>query len=132
MKDLSLWPSFFPYCFDDTEEKSPTHFHESSGVSILEDEKNTYVEAALPGITPEEIDIHFENGMLFIKAEKKEERKDKKFYRKAHSSFFYQVTVPGEVDETKVDATCKDGILTVSFPKTCGECHKKKISVKKG
>ncbi len=132
MKDLALWPSFFPACFDDTEERKLGCFHENSGVSILEDTKNVYVEAALPGLTPEEIDIHFENGILLVKAEKKEENKDKKFYRKAHSSFYYQITVPGEVDDTKAEAICKNGILTISFPKKCGECQKKKIPISNG
>ncbi|MBS0627607.1 MAG: Hsp20/alpha crystallin family protein, partial [Verrucomicrobia bacterium] len=110
-------------------------FHENSGVSVSEDEKHVYVEAALPGITPEEIEMNYDRGMLSIKANKKEETEDKKrkFYRKAHKSFFYQVAIPGTFDEKKLpEAICKNGILKVTFDKAKNETVKKTIPIKKG
>src|ERR1700722_7347174 len=112
----------FPFSlFDEEEEGWLQEFSDASGLSVSEDEKNVYVEAALPGIKPDEIEMTFDKGVLWIKAEKKEEEKDrgKKFYRKAVSSFSYRIAVPGNIDEGKQpDAGCKNGVLRVVFPKT--------------
>lgn len=121
--------------FENHEDDWDLHdFSSPSGLSVSEDDDHIYVEAALPGIKPEEIDMVFEKGILWIKADKKEETEDKrkKYYRKAHSSFSYQVAVPGDVDESKQpDALCKQGILTVTFSKkTTGPS--KKIPIQEG
>lgn len=105
-----------------------------SGVSVSENDNNVYVEAHLPGLQPENIEVSYENGTLLIKGAKKEEKKDekKKYYRKASSSFFYRVNVPVQINETKEpDASYKDGILKITFAKT-RTTPPKKISVKKG
>ncbi len=109
-------------------------FSNPSGLTISEDDKHVIVEAAIPGIRPDEIDMVYDKGILWIKAEKREEseNKKKKFYRKALGTFSYRIAVPGEIDEAKQpDAICKDGILKVTFFKT----HKgpsKKIPIKEG
>jgi HSP20 family protein len=110
-------------------------FQESKGVSLSEDDKHVYVEAAVPGMNPEEIEMTYDKGILLIKAEKKEESSDKnkKFYHKAYQKFFYQVAVPGHLDEAKnPEATCKDGIVKISFIKAQPDSQRKKISIKKG
>lgn len=108
-------------------------FTNSSGLSISEDDEHVFVEASLPGISPQEVDMTYDKGILWIKAEKiEEEDKKKKFYRKALSTFSYRVAVPGDIDESKQpDAFCKNGILKVIFSKK----HKgqaKKIPIKEG
>ena len=109
-------------------------FTNLNGLTVSEDDQHVVVEAAIPGIRPEEIDMTYDKGILWIKAEKKEETEDKKkkFYRKAHSSFSYRIAVPGEIDEAKEpEAVCKNGILQVTFSKA----HKgssKKILIKEG
>lgn len=139
--DLSTWEprslfhSFAPFFMNSDKEYFLEPFHESSGVSVSEDEKNIYVEAALPGISPEEIEMHLDRGMLTIRAERKQETEDKnkKFYKKAHQSFFYQVTVPGIFDETKTpEAICKNGVLKVIFNKMKENGLKRHIPIKNG
>lgn len=106
-----------------------------SGVSVSEDDKHIYIEAALPGLEPENIEMHVENGALLIKGERKEETSDKskKFYRKAHSNFFYNLPIPGAVVEDKhPEAIFKNGILKVTFQKSKKTASKKKIPIKKG
>lgn len=128
-----LFPYFwsFPSIFENGDEILE-HFEESSGLSVSEDEANIYVEACVPGITPQEIEMSYEKGILWIKAMKKEETEDKKkkFYRKATSSFSYRVALPSNVDDTKEpEATCKDGILKVTFAKKKSS-QAKKIPIK--
>lgn len=88
-----------------------------------------YVEAELPGITRENVDIIFDKGLLWIKGEKNEEEGDRSYFRKRASSFSYHLNVPGNVDN-EPEASYKDGILTVKFRKTKEE-QPKKIAVKK-
>jgi len=126
----SFWsfPSFrFPSLWE--EEKELT-VGVPSGLSVSEDEKSVYVEAAVPGIDPKEIEVTFDRGILWIKGEAKEEEKKKKYYRKASRSFSYRVAVPGEIDrKVEPSATCKNGVMTVAFTKS-PKILPKKISVK--
>ncbi len=121
----STWsfPSFrFPFSlFEGNEEEAwGGDFSDLSGLSVSEDEKHVYIEAALPGIKPEDVEVTFDKGILWIKAERKEEIEDKnkKFYRKATSSFSYHVAVPGNVDENQQpEASVKNGMMKVTFAK---------------
>src|SRR5260221_349604 len=63
----------------------------TNNLSISEDDKHVFVEAAIPGVDPKDVEITFDKGMLWIKAESKHEEKDKnkKYYRRATSSFSY-------------------------------------------
>lgn len=104
----------------------------TNSVSISEDDKHVYIEAALPGITPEDIDITFEKGNVWIKGEIKEEQEDKKrkFYRQAASSFSYRIAVPGDIDSTKEPiATFKNGMVKITFVKAA-TAQPKKIQIK--
>lgn len=103
-----------------------------SGLSVSEDEKNVYVEAALPGIDPKNIEMTYHNGYLWIRGEVKEEQKDKtrKYYRQSTQSFSYRVAVPGDVNEqTEPEATYKHGVMTVAFAKS-PKAQPKKIQIK--
>lgn len=103
-----------------------------SGLSISEDENKIYVEAALPGIDPENIEITSQDGYLWIRGEEKEEEKDKsrKYYRHASKAFSYRVAIPGDIDNnTEPAATYKHGIMTVAFTKS-PKSQPKKIQIK--
>lgn len=104
-----------------------------SGLSVAEDEENIYVEAAVPGINPDDVDITFHDGYLWIRGEAKEEEKDKKrkYYRQAARSFSYRVAIPGDLDTSKEpEATYQNGVMTVAFAKS-PKTQPKKIQVKK-
>ena len=95
-------------------------FHDDSSLSIYEDETSVCVEAALPGLKSDEVEVLFEKGMLWIRGHKKEEEGDKhkKFYRKAVTEFSYNVHVPGHIDErAEPEATFKNGVMKVVFRK---------------
>lgn len=115
--------------------------NDHSGLSVYEDEKSVYIEAQMPGIKPEEIQVNFDKGVLWIKGEPSEEKqdvsyhtkavsdeekKDVKYHLKASKTFSYRVAIPSQIDEGKEpDAICKDGILTITFPKSQKEVPKK-------
>lgn len=123
----------FPFLLEE-EEWEPALWEQSkSGLSIYEDNNNFYVEASLPGLSAEDIEVTYEGGTLWIKGEKKEEEKDtkKKYFRKALSSFSYSARLPGPIDENKeINAEYKNGIMKITFSKR-KESKTQKIKIKK-
>lgn len=118
----------FPQIWEEEENLLPSTTN-ISGLSY-EDDKNVYVDAAVPGIDPKNVEVTYDKGILWVKAEKEEEVKGKKYYRKASSSFSYRVLVPGNLDPNKEpQAEAKNGTMTVVFAKAA-ESKPKKIQIK--
>ncbi len=90
-------------------------------LDVWEDEQGQIVvEASLPGFKKEDIDIEINKGVLSIKAsrsEEEEKKKDKYFHReRRYTSFSRALTLPGPLQEDKVEAQLKDGVLTIRIP----------------
>lgn len=101
-----------------------------SGLSITEDDKHVYVEAAVPGISPEDVEITFDKGILWIKGEAKKEVSQRKVYQTMASAFSYRVAVPGDIDmNVEPEATSENGVMTITFSKL-PQAQPKKIAVK--
>jgi HSP20 family protein len=106
-------------------------------IDISENDKEYCVEADLPGLDEKNISLLLENGVLTLKAEKSEEKKDEqKNYHMAErrwQTIHRALRVPDGIDESKVSAEFKKGVLTVHLPKS-PEAHKsaKKIEIKSG
>ena len=116
-----------PSLFEEEEWFTPTAI---SGLSVSEDDKNVYVEAAVPGVDPKDVEVTYEKGVLWVKAESKEEEKGKKFYRKATKSFSYRMTVPGDVGlEAEPEAIQKNGVIKLTFTKV-KKAEPRRIAVK--
>jgi HSP20 family protein len=92
-------------------------------VEVSEDKEHVKVLAELPGLSENDIQLTLTaNGeQLVLKGEKKfeEERKEESFYRseRAYGSFQRVITLPARVNAEKVNATFKDGVLTVKLAK---------------
>lgn len=90
-------------------------------VDVYEDKEHVYVEASLPGIDEEDVDLSVENDILSIsgKSEKKSEVDDKNYYRKEvrMGSFHRQVALPHPVASDKATAEYSKGMLKVTLPK---------------
>ena len=104
----------------------------SGGVGVSEDKEHVYVEAPLPGLKQEDIEVTFDKGVLWIKgdARENEEDKEKKYYYRLSRTFSYCISVPGEIDMTaEPEANFRNGLMTVAFRKTQKEQPRKiKIS----
>ena len=91
-------------------------------IDISEDENSITVRAEVPGCKPEDIDISVQGNMLTIAGEKKheEEKKEKGYYyaESSYGSFRRDMTLPSDVDPSKIDASCKKGVLTVNLSKS--------------
>lgn len=131
-KKMLSFPSFsLPSLWDEDEDWFMTPSTQS-GLTVSEDDSKVYIEAAVPGIDPKNVEITYQDGYLWVRAETKEEEKDKnkKFYRQASQSFSYRVAVPGEVNPNKEPvATYKHGVMTITFDKS-PKAQPKKIQIK--
>ena len=64
IKDLFRFPMIsFPSLMEDVEDLLPTS-NLLNGLSISEDDKNVYIEAAVPGVDPKEVEVTFSKGIL--------------------------------------------------------------------
>lgn len=112
----------FPKSWGDMEDKLSQWMgrEDETGVGISEDNDNVYVEAQLPGLDPEHLDISLHQNTLRIRGEKieEEQNKERKYYSRAKNSFFYQVELPSQVEEGNEEAHYENGILKLKFKKT--------------
>lgn len=86
---------------------------------IEETDSAWIVEAEVPGVSPEDINVELRNGELVISGDVKERERTGRLRRRSRRTghFEYHVTLPGETDEEHVDATLHGGVLTVRVPK---------------
>lgn len=105
-------------------------------MNIQESENSYHVEAEVPGVKKEEIEIKLKDDYLVISGEKKSMHEEtKNQYRRierASGSFYRAVSIPRNIDKDKVTAELKDGILKVDIAKSKNgpESVEKKILIK--
>jgi HSP20 family molecular chaperone IbpA len=97
------------------------------------DEGQYVVRAELPGIDPEkDVDITVDDGVLTIRAERQEEKKEGGRSEFRYGSFTRSVSLPAGADEENVAASYRDGILEVRAPvRAATKPEPKKIAVAK-
>ena len=95
--------------------------HFVPAVDVSEDEDHVILTAEVPGMGREDLDVSVDNGVLTIRGEKKEETKSEKagYHRieRRYGQFERRVRLPDYVDVEKIQATYKDGVLTLEMPK---------------
>jgi len=126
LKTFSRWPTIW-----DDMDLSWSNYRDNLDVYETEDE--VVVKANVAGVESEDIDLTFEDGVLWIKAAKEQEEKDeeKTHYAKSSWSYSYKIAIPGNIDMNKEpEAELKNGVLIVTFPKL--EAAKpRKLQIKK-
>lgn len=94
----------------------------SPRVDITESDKEFVIKAELPDVDRKDVKVSVDNGVLTIQGERKQEKeeKGKKFHRveRFYGSFTRRFALPDNVNENKIKANCKDGVLTLEIPKT--------------
>jgi len=91
-------------------------------IDIGETDDAFMVKAEVPGCKAENIDISVHGNMLTISGEKKQEKeeKEKGYYHieRSYGSFRRDLNLASDVDPDKIEAMCKDGVLSIKLPKT--------------
>ena len=105
-------------------------------VDIKENQNELTFDVEIPGINPENVEITADNGVLTIRGERTSERKedDESRYHiveRSYGSFTRSFQLPQNIDESKIEATCNNGILSVHVPKAALP-QPKKIQIKSG
>jgi len=105
----------------------------SPSMDVFQNKESVFVKTELPGMKKEDIDITFQDGMLTISGERKQESeaREGETYRSERymGKFHRSVAMPTKVEPDQIKATYKDGILTVELPKAA-EAKAKQIEVK--
>jgi HSP20 family protein len=90
-------------------------------IEISENDDAFLCTAELPGIAPKDVQLTFENGMLNIRGEKKDEHEtsDKRYHvlERSYGAFQRSFTFPVSVKSDKISAEFKNGVLIVRLPK---------------
>jgi HSP20 family protein len=90
-------------------------------VNLAETDKEYEVTVELPGLKPEEFNVEFKEGALWISGHREEEKeeKEKTFHRieRRYGEFRRTIPLPGAIDEEQVEASFKEGVLKVMIPK---------------
>jgi HSP20 family protein len=90
-------------------------------VDIYEQDGNIVLKAEVAGVAPEDVDVRVEDNVLTLKGERKfaEEAKRDSYHRveRSYGTFSRSFTLPTMVDNEKIKAEVKDGVLRVTLPK---------------
>jgi len=90
-------------------------------IDVGENEDSIVVHAEIPGCKSDDINISVHGNTLTISGEKKEsvEKEEKGYYHveRSYGSFRRDLNLPSDIDADKIDAVCKDGVLTLTLPK---------------
>jgi len=99
-------------------------------VAMWEDDDHIGIEAELPGVAEDELDITVHNGMLFIRGERKPEEGRRYLYNgRSYGRFERVITLPQAVNTDEVQAALRDGVLCINLPKS-PEARPRKIALK--
>jgi HSP20 family protein len=122
--------------FEDFFENRPVSTEEgqiSPRINVEETENEWLVSAELPGVKREDVRVNYQDGALSISGEKKFEKEDKgkNYHRveRSYGKFYRSINVNSSILADKIDASFKDGILTINLPKA-EEAKPKLIDVK--
>jgi HSP20 family protein len=135
---MGSWRSPFGRTMSDVEPfwRGEIGWGKAPAVDVVDTETAYEITAELPGLDESNIDVKFSDGTLTIKGEKRDEKEEKKkdYYlsERRYGSFQRSFGVPNSVDADKIEANFKNGVLTVTLPKTPeAQRSEKKIAIKK-
>lgn len=104
-------------------------------VDVIQRPEEIVVEASVPGVQPEDIEVTVEDNVLTLRAERKSELEEEKegylIRERASGSFYRALRLPDRVNTDKIESFYDNGVLTVHLPRA-EEQKKKQIQVKVG
>jgi HSP20 family protein len=107
-----------------TEEEGRFFADWAPAVDVEETDKEYLIKADLPAVQKDDVKVGIEDGVLTVQGERKQEKeeKGKRFHRveRNYGKFVRRMSVPLDVDQQKVAADFKDGVLNVHLPKSNG------------
>lgn len=102
-------------------------------VEITDAEKEIRIAAEVPGMEEKDIEVLLDDGVLTLRGEKRSETEDKErqFSERYYGHFERRIPLGYEVDEDRIDARFRNGVLTVTLPKTAkAQSQAKRIEIR--
>ncbi|KAB0266115.1 Hsp20/alpha crystallin family protein [Microvirga brassicacearum] len=89
-------------------------------VEVTETDNDVHVSAELPGMDEKDIEVLMNDGILTIRGEKRSEVEDKarSFSERSYGRFERRIPLPWEVEEDKIQASFRNGVLAIALPKS--------------
>jgi len=89
-------------------------------IEVIETDKEVRISAELPGLDEKDVEVFISDGSLIVRGEKKSEIEDKEraFSERSYGRFERRIPLGWEVEEDKVNASFRNGVLTVALPKS--------------
>lgn len=136
MREMMRLRNEFDRFFEDSLDFPGWRWSEPFGgpaVDVAETDDAYIVKVSLPGINPEDLDISISDNILSIKGEVKEEKhiSEERYHlrERRYGTFTRSITLPTSVSTDDIEASYKDGVLTLTAPKT-EDVKRKRIAVK--
>ena len=127
--NLFDWDGLLDNFFADT----PVWNSRTPAVDVREAENEYLMEAELPGLTDNDIELNIEDNILTLSSKKEQDKEEKKngylIRERCNYEFARTFVLPKDVDREKIKAEFKNGLLLVSIPKS-PEAKPRKIDVK--
>jgi HSP20 family protein len=100
-------------------------------VDIYETETELLLYAELPGVAPSDVDLHYEQGELTLHGKVRARAEQPNFLLQEYTEgdYFRSFSIHESIDASRIEAECKNGILTVHLPKV-EAARPRQISVK--
>ena len=126
---ISQVPSIFTSLFGDLERQLSQDLHRPN-TNVTKEEEGYRVDLAIPGYDRDDIDIAVKDNTLTVEAKILDASQNN--YKEVFNvtSFKRQWTLPRTSDVDGIDATYKNGILSIEIPSTKESCRKVKIELK--
>ncbi|KFG69323.1 Hsp20/alpha crystallin family protein [Microvirga sp. BSC39] len=88
-------------------------------VEVVDNDTDVRISAELPGLEDKDVEVLMGDGVLTIRGEKRSEIEDKEraFSERHYGRFERRIPLAWEVEKDKIDASFKNGVLTVTLPK---------------
>ena len=100
-------------------------------VEVSDREREVRVSAEIPGMSEKDVELTVHDGVLSIRGEKKSEREDKDrgYSERWYGRFERRIALPSEVEDDKAEASFRDGVLTVTLPKSAEAASGRRIPI---
>ncbi|MDQ4086926.1 MAG: Hsp20/alpha crystallin family protein [Pseudomonadota bacterium] len=100
-------------------------------VEVSDTDNEVRVTAELPGMNEKDVELTVQDGMLAIRGEKKSETEDRDrgWSERYYGRFERRIALPDGADDSRCEATFRDGVLTVRIPKSESAARSRRIPI---
>jgi len=100
-------------------------------VEVSDSEREVRISAEVPGLSENDVEVTIDDGVLSIRGEKKSETDDKNrgYSERWYGRFERRIALPSGVEQDKAEASFRDGVLTVTLPKSAEATSGRRIPI---